>query len=108
MKKNAGIILRGFVASWLRGFVASWLRGLGWETTHRGKPMGHGDAPCRTSHKDTKPQRDGGMTENAGIILRGLVAWWLGGLVAWWLGGLVWEQTYRPGTWEMERRRRCQ
>jgi len=92
MKKNAGIILRGFVASWLRG--------LGWETTHRGKPMGHGDAPCRTSHKDTKPQRDGGMTENAGIILRGLVAWWL--------GGLVWEQTYRPGTWEMERRRRCQ
>lgn len=29
---------------------------------HRqGKPMGHGDASCRTSHKDTKTQRDGEM-----------------------------------------------
>ena len=27
MTENAGIMLRGFVASWLRGFVASWLRG---------------------------------------------------------------------------------
>ena len=37
--------------------------------------MGHGDAPCQLSHKDTTPRRDGGMKENDIIILRGLVAW---------------------------------
>jgi len=34
------------------------------------------------------------MQENTGIILRGLVAWWL--------GGLVWEKMQRWGTWQME------